>query len=308
LRRDAAIGPTDPIVPPSRQSWVFDPGWVLTAQPYRRTGPLLPRPAWFLLVQALEGALDHVGLGDDLRVAAERLMVEGLLAEDGSLTGDGYLVAEILRSPVSMIRIDTMAPGHRGTMEVLLDFDIGVSLATTGPTGSHPLPRDVDVRGVAVDGLDPMGSPPGVTDGSDPSEPPALVGLEVFELGWTPATIASWTGSGPGVPWLSEPTTLPLDLLQARLTDAATPPPADLPGRIAEVWSDPWLLWELKAWPSGERLLVLRVGHRHPVLLSTGSAGGEDRVGLTPVSPYTLWRTLIALVRRALVAGADELR
>lgn len=362
----------------------IDASWVQLMRPSRQTTPLLAREAWFLLVAAQEEPLRRGGLTEALRVQAECLVMEGLLTEDGELTGDGRVVAEVLRAPLAMLTIDTLGAGSPRRMELLLGPEVGVALSTPEPLAEG---------GVAVDG-----SEEGMS-------------LEVFELGWAPVAVAAWTGSGPARAWTWTPESISVELLRRHLEDPTMAPPATgVPEEMLALWRAPWLLWELKAWPSDERLLALRIADREPLLISadpgsgptdeasetgardvtTGAGGGEaggrsggdggtdeaegrsgvdgastdagersggdgatdevegrsgvdrgtdeagersdevegnpaadegrssdgpsspgdgaDLVSLVPASSYVLWRTLLGMVRRTLVAGAAERR
>jgi len=267
-----------------------DVSWIRSAQPHRFTGPLLPREAWSVLVAVLEEELPEA-IEDELRLMVEHLVLAGLLTEDGQLTEDGLVIARTLADPLAVISVECRWDGG------VLGDPVG------GPSGR----QDAGTGALAVF-LSPtaavtLGTPGPATCEVDPATGRGFA-LELFELEWAPVAVASWTGAGPGRPWTEEPPGLPLPLVEARAGDPATPPPPGVPDELAMAWAEPWVLWEIRTAPGEERMLVLRMGDREPLALSTPDGG--DGVVMAPVAPYTLWRTLVALVRRALVAAVAE--
>lgn len=251
---------------------------IVPAQPYLSTGPCLGISARELLVTLADRG--RLGWLDMRRKPAgvQDLVEVGAITPRGRLTPEGeHLVAPLRRLSASVV-VDARHGRHSSGLRVHLGD--GRAVVSAGPS-SHEL-RDRDA--------DPSAQEP-VTDQEDRSR------VEVVDNEAVPEVIARWMGLRPAWSAALHPEQFPAATLEARLVDAATPPPAEADDHFLRAWRQPWVVLTLDIEPGGFRLVLVNAGTAGFHTCGTTDAG---QAVLRPLPSAELWAVLVEQIGVAL--------
>ena len=240
---------------------------IVGKQPYVSDGPWISATGLELLQTAAEaGKLGRFGIAGKSAELAP-LVDAGLLSSKGALTGQGRLVTSPWKDSLASLRISAQFRGHAAAFQawlapegclVLAGPSYSQFLAGTPRTGFHQLDF------LALDHLYPA--------------------------------IAAWTGIAPAWSLAAEPLAVDPQVLQARFTSEAVPVPAGADAPLANMWRQPWFIWQLVLEPSsGPPLTYVNAGEAGHYHLGRDDAGAH--LNVRPSS--MLYRDIATAVDRA---------
>ncbi|MBO3085132.1 hypothetical protein [Cellulomonas fengjieae] len=229
-------------------------------QPYRPSGPSLPREDLEVLARAATARLR--------KVTATPTLTEAGLMEGTELTSDGRMVAGLLTQAEARMRVESGRGRAPLTLDVYLGGGLGLAVATASPASIEDTPH-----GEAI--LEAAGS----------------VALDLVDSSGIPALVASWVGLAPAWSLATAPETILEETVLTRVDEPETPPPPGADAHLQYVWSQPWFLWTLRSSGSPDGLAVVHAGAAGHFLLMSADEPGH--VGFQCIPAAQLWAHLV---------------
>ncbi|WP_315093142.1 hypothetical protein [uncultured Cellulomonas sp.] len=230
------------------------------SQPFRSTGPTLPREDLEVLVRAASARLR--------KVRATPTLVEAGLMDDSGPTDDGRTVARMLSGSQARLRVESGRGRAPLTLDVYLADGRALAIATSSPAALADVPHGDTILEVA-----------------------GSVGLDLVDSSAVPALVASWVGLSPAWSLATTPEAILEETVLTRVDEPETPPPPGADAHLRHVWGQPWYLWTLQASGNEYGLVVVRAGAAGQFLLTSSDEPGH--VGFVAVPAAQLWAHLV---------------
>jgi hypothetical protein len=254
---------------------VEDLSRIAAAQPYRPTGPTLSRRGLEMWAEAGHRPMATRRLKDHEREQWEHLCDAELAAADGTLTPHGRDLLDHLQRHSQQVRVEATNGQEAFSFVAHGEGARFVTLATTAP---HHAARRLSPREVAATAH--------------------TLTLGVEHRSTLPVALASWLGLGPAWSVRTTPEELDTALIEARIAEPGTPPPADGDANLREVWGQPWFAWTLTTTPARHGMAMIHAGARGQLALVEGATPGRTR--LVAVPTQLVWLEVVrAVTQRA---------